>query len=60
MSEDNVQKAPGNESAPVKDDQGVATQQAQDQSQQGEVGTLIADAKNIAKERRKSNLNLLN
>ena len=45
MSEDNVQKAPGNESSPTKDDQGVATQQAQDQSQQGEVGTLIADAK---------------
>ena len=45
MSEDNVQSAPGNESSPTKDDQGVATQQAQDQSQQGEVGTLIADAK---------------
>ena len=45
MSEDNVQNAPGNESSPTKDDQGVATQQAQDQSQQGEVGTLIADAK---------------
>lgn len=45
MSEDNVQNAPGSESSPIKDDQGVATQQAQDQSQQGEVGTLIADAK---------------
>lgn len=48
MSEDNVQNAPGNESSPTKDDQGVATQQAQDQSQQGEVGTLIADAKKIS------------
>ena len=45
MSKDNVQNAPGSESSPIKDDQGVATQQAQDQSQQGEVGTLIADAK---------------
>tara|TARA_R100001530_G_scaffold98926_1_gene68753 strand:+ start:28 stop:585 length:558 start_codon:yes stop_codon:yes gene_type:complete len=45
MSEDNVQKAPGNESSPTKDDQGVVTQQTQDQPTNPEVGQLIADAK---------------
>ena len=45
MSKDNVQSVPGNEPTPANDGQGVATQEAQDQPQQGDVGVLIADAK---------------
>ena len=60
MSEDNVQSVPGNEPTPANDGQGVATQEAQDQPQQGDVGVLIADAKKYRQRARKVESELAN